>query len=253
MLIVCPRCDTTFTLPDELYKPGKKARCSNCGLVFPMQSLGEPSAETAPAPPSKPEPAKPASKASFWQKYRMPLAGFVAVFLLVLLGYGAWLIVGSFTGGSDAPVAEKKEDTSSQIPPGGDQLISSISLDEVRQFQVDNSQIGKIIVIQGFAINISDTPKEFVAVEARLLDINGKTLSGPIQQLCGVPLTLFQLQSLSAVDLDKALKNNLTIMTYNTGIPSGGKVPFVLVFPTPPGKVEKFEIRVISVQEATTS
>ena len=253
MLIVCPRCDTTFTLPDELYKPGKKARCSNCGLVFPMQGQGELPAETAPAPPSKSKPAKPSSKAAFLQKYRMPLAGFAAVLLLLFLGYGAWLIVGSFTGGSDTPVAEKKEDASPQLPPGLKELIGSIVLDEVRQFQVDNTQVGKILVVQGFAVNISDTPKEMVAVEAKLLDKNGNTLGVPLQQLCGVPLTLFQLQNLSISDLQKALKNNLTIMTYNTGIPSGGKVPFVLIFPNPPSNVGKFEVRVISVQESTTS
>lgn len=39
MLVTCPNCQTTFNIPDAAYKPGRKARCSNCGFVFLLPEL----------------------------------------------------------------------------------------------------------------------------------------------------------------------------------------------------------------------
>jgi len=255
MLIVCPRCETTFTLPDTLYKPGKKARCSTCGLVFPMAAPEKTTA--APAQETQPSAAVPpvADKKSSLARYRKALIGIAALLLLLFLGYGIWLIVGSFSGGSEQPVVEnkKQEQEGTAAQAENEQLLSGISLDEIRQFQVDNTVIGKIMVIQGVAVNTSDIHKDFITVEARILDADGHTLGEPIQQLCGVALTLFQLQSLSAEELKAALNNRITILTFNTNIPPGGRVPFVIVFPSPPANMKKFEVRVISVRDAATS
>jgi hypothetical protein len=196
-----------------------------------------------------------ADKKSPLVRYRKPLIGVAALFLLLFLGYGVWLVVGSFSGGSEVPVVENKKQEQNGTPAQAEneRLLSGISLDEIRQFQVDSAVIGKIMVIQGVAINNSDTYKDFITVEARILDANGNTLGEPVQQLCGVPLTLFQLQSLSIEELQAALNNRITILTFNTNISPGGRVPFVVVFPSPPANMKKFEVRVISVQNATTS
>ena len=259
MLIACPRCETTFTVPDTLYKPGKKARCSNCGLVFAMSaSVPEEGLAAAPVEKAQPSPiVAPAldKKTPFHVRYRKVLAGTAALFLLFLLGYGVWLIIGSFTGDPTAPVTERQ--TQEQKGAEGalaqaesERLLSGISLDEIRQFQVDNTLIGKIMVIQGVAVNVSDSYKDFITIEARILDANGRTLGEPVQQLCGVSLTLFQLQSLSAEELRATLNNRITILTYNTNIAPGGRVPFVVVFPSPPANMKQFEVRVISVRDA---
>jgi predicted Zn finger-like uncharacterized protein len=36
VLVTCSRCDTTFSLPDEQFRPRRKLRCSNCGHVFSL-------------------------------------------------------------------------------------------------------------------------------------------------------------------------------------------------------------------------
>ncbi len=41
MIISCPNCETKFELPDDKYRPGRKARCSNCGFVFALPGAGE--------------------------------------------------------------------------------------------------------------------------------------------------------------------------------------------------------------------
>jgi len=197
-------------------------------------------------------------KPPFHLRYRKALAGTAAAFLLLFLGYGVWLIIGSFSGGPTASVATSgaERQTQGQEGAGGagqDPILSGISLDEIRQFQVDNTQIGKIMVIQGIAVNVSDSYKDFITIEARILDGNGHTLGEPVQQLCGVSLTLFQLQSLSAEELRATLSNRITILTYNTNIAPGGSVPFVVVFPSPPANMKQFEVRVISARDAGVS
>jgi predicted Zn finger-like uncharacterized protein len=36
MIVTCPQCRTKFDIPDDKYRPGRKARCSNCGKVFAL-------------------------------------------------------------------------------------------------------------------------------------------------------------------------------------------------------------------------
>lgn len=252
MLIVCPRCETTFSLPDELFRPGKKARCSQCGNVFSM---------TAPAPePASPEPSPglgqtlaPSGKRKlpFFARYRKAILGGAAALLLLLLGYGGWLIVSSFSGGEEAggPAVADQTPAQSDRQEEYERLINSISLDEIRQFLVENAQIGRLMVIQGVAVNISPGSKDYVTIDARVLDEKGNVLAQQ-RQLCGVPLTLFQLQSLSESEIKENLNNRITILTNNTNIPEGGKVPFVVVFPNPPETMRTFEVRVIDVRDS---
>lgn len=256
MIIVCPRCETTFSLPDDLYKPGKKARCSQCGFVFPM-----------PAPPADNAPAEPAPgfgeiAPPMERKKKFPSFGLskksltigAAVVLCLLLFYGAWLIASSFLGGKEDPAVEKPAQGQGEPKSVDNQaeyqrLINSISLDEIRQFVVDNHKTGKLMVIQGFAINISDSPKDYVTVEARLLDEQSRVLASR-KQLCGPTMNLFQLQNLDDREVKEVLNNRITILTNNTNVQPGMKVPFVVIFPTPPDTVRTFEVRVIDVRDA---
>lgn len=254
MIIACPRCETSFSLPDEMYKPGKKARCSQCGNVFPM-SEQEPEIIQDDIAPAFGDTAAPAlSKAApvpLWKKHFTVLIATASVLLVLILGYGGFLMYRSFTTASSGtkPVEEQAKGARSEKQAEFERLISSISLDEVRQFVVDNAKIGRIAVIQGVAINVSQTPKEYIAIEAKLLDSNKRVLA-QVRQLCGVPLTLFQLQYLSEAELNQTLTNRIAILTNNTNIPAGGKVNFAAVFTKVPDNMRTFEVRVIDVREA---
>ena len=256
MIIACPRCETTFSLPDDLYKPGKKARCSQCGFVFPMpeSSAGSPSAEPAPGFGENAPPLERKKKFSAFAPYKKGIIIGAAVVLLLLLLYGAWLVVSSFMSGTDDPSRGKSIPELGEPKPVDNQaeyqrLINSVSLDEIRQFVVDNHKIGKLMVIQGFAINISDSLKDYVTVEARLLDEQNRVLASR-KQLCGPTMNLFQLQNLDEREIKEVLNNRITILTNNTNVQPGTKVPFVVLFPTPPDTVRTFEVRVIDVREA---
>ncbi|MDR2800397.1 MAG: zinc-ribbon domain-containing protein, partial [Desulfovibrio sp.] len=88
MIIVCPRCETTFSLPDELYRPGRKSRCSQCGHVFVMPYLPHPEEggeeELPPLPPGY---ARKRRHRRFFGTALKGLGAFAAAVLLVMLGY----------------------------------------------------------------------------------------------------------------------------------------------------------------------
>lgn len=50
MIAVCPQCATRFNIPDDKYRPGRKARCSHCGNVFPLPELRAPEAVASDVP-----------------------------------------------------------------------------------------------------------------------------------------------------------------------------------------------------------
>ena len=244
MIIACPKCETTFSLADELYKPGKKARCSQCGNIFPMPEEAEEDFDDDFPPLEDSGKTKPGA---FKKRLPLILAG-VGVFFLILLGYGGYMVYSSFTGsgspkvdpGAPAAVAQQTE---------LERRIMSIGLDEIKQFQVDNANIGKIMVIQGVAVNNSSSNKDFIAVEARLLDVNGKIISR-VQQLCGVRPTLFQLQNLGEKELRDVLNRRDTIMINNTNLPPYSRTPFVVVFTKPPQTTRSFEVQVLDVHDS---
>lgn len=59
MTITCPNCQTQFHLDDQLYKPGRKARCSVCSFMFILPAVvpGEESPIIAPDVPPAGAPA----------------------------------------------------------------------------------------------------------------------------------------------------------------------------------------------------
>lgn len=255
MIITCPKCETAFSLPDDLYRPGKKARCSQCSFVFQMPA--EENAEEHDEPIHASYAFTSEGKSSGTSKRTFLFLGLAGALVLVLL-YGAYLIYSSYTPSrpiADAmpPVADATPAPVTDSPQRkAEQLINSISLDDIRQFLVDNVEIGRLMVIQGFAVNNGDTLKDYIRVEARILDEDNNVLLRA-QQVCGVPLTLFQLQTLSEKDLEETLNNRTTILVNNTNVPQEGKVPFVVVFPNPPDIMRTFEVQVVDVQASPAS
>ena len=268
MIVSCPQCDTSFSMPDELYKPGRKARCSQCSNVFRLpevqaaaeeDSAGiviEPPTEAAP-PPKKEK--RSLRDISFGQQKKQTL-----IFLLVIviclagIGYGGMMVyravfsstptVSSGEGGAaseDAASAEKQRLLQEQQA-----RISKIALVNVRQFIADNDHMKHIVVIQGEAVNEFPKPKEFIRVEAILYDAEKNVLARS-EQMAGPSLTIFQLKVLTEKEMQAALNNRIAVLTNNVDVPTNGHVPFVIVFNSVPAGLKSFEVRVVDAQDST--
>ena len=272
MLISCPKCDTTFSLPDENFRPGRKARCSQCGSVFVMTPREEEAASpapeapapepvpTSPPPPPAPEPpvqepapapqpspaptpsAAPAAPPDVEiPKVEKKKKKFGRKTLLIVLaacvcligaGVGGWMI---FSAGTEpvAPDAPVAENEENAAK------VARITLMDTRQFIVKNDKLGDMVVIKGRAVNNFDVPKRFIAVEARLLAKNGTEIARQAR-LCGPDPFLTQLQVLSPEALEEALSSRVEILLNNSNVQPGQDTPFWFVF-APPAPSEAAE------------
>ncbi|UZP68474.1 zinc-ribbon domain-containing protein [Desulfovibrio mangrovi] len=260
MHVTCPNCSTKYNLPDSMFKPGAKARCTVCKHMFPL--AGEKAAPRAASPkdmgddsiadllgssdsgfnldaPSKKKPK---------EKGKSKLA-LVLVLLIVLLGgagAGVYFMMPDLLG-----VGEKEAPT--PAPNGTEDVavtdnIKSLALRNVRQYYQPNEKVGQLFVVEGKVVNNFSTPKELVKVEVTLFDTNNVTITSK-QQYCGITVSLFQLQVLGQQELESALNNKIEILTNNTNIAPGGEVPFMVVFYNPPASVSEFGVKVIEAKD----
>mgnify|MGYP000959037034 CR=1 FL=1 len=180
------------------------------------------------APPAAPQ-----------KKYGWPvIAGFVVLLLAVVVGVA--LRFTGFWGGEKAAEAP---------PPvvNGTEQIKNIALRNYRQYYVNNEKVGQVAVIEGKVVNNFASPRELVKIEASLYDAAGNAVLTK-QQLCGVTVSLFQLQVLGEQELETALNNKIEILTNNTNVPPGGEVPFMVVFYNPPASVAEFGVKVVEAR-----
>ena len=126
-------------------------------------------------------------------------------------------------------------------------MISRITFRGVRQYTLVNEKIGSIIVIEGEAVNGFSEPRELIRIEASLFDKNSKLLDKK-QQMAGTSVSLFQLQVLGEKELEQALGNRIEILSNNTNVSPGGKVPFMIVFFKPSEAVTEFGVTVIDAK-----
>lgn len=173
------------------------------------------------------------------KKYGWPvIAGFVVVLLSVAVG-----VTLRFTG---IWPGEKAAETPPPVVNGTEQ-IKNIALRNYRQYYVNNEKVGQVAVIEGKVVNNFSSPRELIKIEASLYDAAGAAVVTK-QQLCGVTVSLFQLQVLGEQELETALNNKIEILTNNTNVPPGGEVPFMVVFYNPPASVAEFGVKVVEAR-----
>ena len=259
MIVSCPKCDTTFSMPDGLYKPGRKARCSQCANVFKLpEAPGEPEESgviIAPPEESTGKKKKPVKEKTLGrQKKHTLVLALVLVICLAGIGYGGLTIYRSLfgsagdagTSASNGPALSAEDLKRQQEQEAG---VRNIALENVLQFIADNDNMQRIVVIQGEAVNNFPSTKEFIRVEAILYDAEKKVIARA-EQMCGVSLTLFQLKVLTEKEMQAALNNRVAVLTNNVDVQPGGRVPFVVVFTPVPEKLKSFEVRVVDAQDS---
>ncbi len=169
----------------------------------------------------------------------------VGLMLLVLLGAAAYYFLPQLMEKKAEIVTEEGDTAESVITT---EQVKNFSLEEVKQYYVDNDKIGKLFVVQGKVVNNFSVPKELIKVEANLFDAGG---AGVVSKslLIGNTVSLFQLQMLGKEELESTINNKVGILTSNTNVPPGGEVPFVVVFYNPPDSVQEFGLKVVSAKD----
>jgi hypothetical protein len=167
--------------------------------------------------------------------------------LLFMLGgaaFGAYIIFFSEAGeqGRSVKTADISPESLAKVQKM-DIRTSGIKYEYVR-----NKKLGPILVLEGRVTNYFDTPKDYITVEARLLNSQGEVIKTR-KQVCGVVLTPLQLSDLGQKELDKALSNRIEIMANNVNVLPGADVPFMVVIIYPPSDAVEMEVSVIDAAD----
>lgn len=281
MIVQCPNCDTKYRLDETLLgKDGEQVRCTRCSHVFrvnpprpiddeidvvqdedfdwlkDMDVAGgaEKIEDEVPAPAKDFGPGYEikdgtiAVEIQSTEPKRIRAVTWVIIAIaLVSLIFGVVLYYPKLQDtvrpwiGSEAPEEVRQEQHL------GEEQISQISLQNVRQYFVSNEKIGQLFVIEGKAHNAFSSPMELIKIEASLFDAQGKVVERR-ELLAGNTVSLFQLQILSEEELQAALQAKVGILSNNTNLRPGMDVPFMVVFPNPPESVQEYGLKVIEAQ-----
>jgi predicted Zn finger-like uncharacterized protein len=279
MLITCPECRTKYRVDEEkISSETVKLRCSRCGFVFTARPEEEPAPEpeaateedqasTEAGPSEQQEEAE--AEDSFYeeiigsaepgynleQKVALKKPGLLwilTILLVVALGAGAYVLYPAWMhwipfldAGQSQQTVPQKEETSRSA-------IKNIELRDVSQYMVQNEKIGRLLVIEGKAVNESSAPKKMIKVEANLFGSKGEIIESK-SFLCGNTVSLFQLQVMDRQELLSALTSKTGVVTNNNNVGPGEAVEFMTAFIQPPDSLTEFSLRVIQAREADAS
>lgn len=249
MRITCPNCWTQFHVEAEQFPDqGVWLRCSWCGHRFqPQDAAVQLDSKTTPTHRSQEESQalwdSPSAPPKPGKKRRIAVLSGLVLALVAAGTWYYWATNGAHSFWGNTSQTSRQEETHE---PENTQL-SKIVLRDVRQYFVDNEEIGELFVIEGKAVNTFSAPKGLIRLEARLFDADS-TVVAKKAFLCGNTVSLFQLQVLSREKLESALAAKVGVLTKNTSVPSQESVPFMAVFFTPPPSVEEFGLRVIQAK-----
>jgi pilus assembly protein FimV len=178
--------------------------------------------------------------------HRKPLAGSAKRrfpwlwMLLVLLGLVGGGVYWAWQQGFDTDFFKQLlgQQTTDEA---GNLKISTLAIDS--RF-VDNATAGRLFVITGKARNDYDHPRSQIQIKGSLL-ATGKAPVGSETVFCGNVLTDLDLSRLEVAEIKRRLSVKTGADNQNVNVPSGGLVPFMVVFSNLPPDLEEFTIEVV--------
>ncbi|MFO8031726.1 MAG: DUF3426 domain-containing protein [Desulfohalobiaceae bacterium] len=266
MILSCPNCFTRFRLAlDRLAPEGSRLRCSRCGHIFkagPLDGDAEDPQERqvqeslegdAPLVEEQSQLSyNLEEKVSFSRPGRKFFWGGLILLILLLAGAGYYFFPQwqHLLPGQEQAQEEDLELKQKDMDQAQD--LEDLALQDVRQYMVQNEQVGRILVVEGRVQNNSQGPKKMIRLEAVLYDQEDQELERK-EFYCGNTVSLFQLQVLEMEELESALESKVGILTHNSNVPPGQSVEFMQIFPNPPQELEEFSLQVVRAENVEDS
>jgi len=263
MIISCPECKTKYRLSEEKVKSeGTRVRCSRCGHVFTASPGDDISSqlsrgqESGPSRQSEPDddlfstvPGREEDQTRRRTRKRKWKVLVSILIIVLLLGSGVYIFWSQIET-TILPVSSQPKDEIelSQKTEDPDHT-QAIALKDVRQYMVDNQSIGRILVIEGQAVNTSGSAKQLITVQASLFDDQGNRVAEK-EFLCGNTASVYELQELSQEELHNVLSAQTGILNNNSYVASEQAVAFMTVFFEFPDQVAEFSLKVVQAREA---
>ncbi len=262
MQVTCPGCHSRFVLPDGV-KDGARLRCSVCKEVFVFERPKEepiPMSNPVQAPKQAPLPEDTMPRESALPELTAPkkrggLVFWLVLLLLLCVGFVyAYRALPEFRAQIDAlqervlgdktAAPQKPQDKPAAAKPAEEALV----LEDVRQYYVDNSKVGSLLVVEGYVVNNDQRPCKNIHVQGAIL--KQRQVIDSREQRAGVRLSNTQLRVMSEAELWAALENEQEQDVSNAYVAPGARVPFTMVFMNAPAGVDEYTVRVGTFEPA---
>jgi predicted Zn finger-like uncharacterized protein len=284
MIIECEKCGSKFSLDETLLRSeGSKVKCSMCKHVFtayPIQEISDEEplpekaldedlgdalpldaanadfdlaferaikeAETEESVPEEiaseegtdaftEEPEMgPDDDDTVSPKKRKKLSKILILVLLIalLIGVGGTALFLSLRNSSE-------EQESSD--PG----VMRLSFRAVTGSFVESNTLGQLFVIKGMVTNNYPKPRSYVLVKGSIQDDKGNTVKTAVAY-AGNSFSEKEIKEMPPADLGEVQKNRSGNEETNVNIPSGGTIPFMIVFEKLPENIAEFTVEAVS-------
>lgn len=128
---------------------------------------------------------------------------------------------------------------SSQVQDSDKILPSSLRLEKVRQYFVDNEKIGRILVIEGSVCSQESFKTSEFTVEAMIIGEDKKIIEKKINRIGG-HLSTLQLQKMDREEIEVAMYADMDDNVIKN------EVPFMALFFNPAERTSEFSVRIVS-------
>jgi pilus assembly protein FimV len=162
----------------------------------------------------------------------------ILLILLIVLGVIVFVGMRKFVDKEEAPVTPV-------APIVEDQGYLQIEMIANPEYKfVENKVSGEILVVTGTVTNRYDHPRSNIQVKGSLYDKAGKVIVTS-SAYCGNMITDSDLTTLELKTINERLSNRMGDDNLNTGIESGKKVPFTVVFSNLPEDINELIVEVV--------
>ena len=270
MQITCPKCQTKFKLEDSLIPPeGGWVRCSRCQDIF-MVEKPAPELDVYPPPLDTPRPDDPGLSAGMnngpmadfglfeddtapakprRKGFRLIFLLFVILIILPAIALGAIIALDRLHLKPELIAPLRDLPVLNMILSKSSAPVGSLSLNNVRSYYRENQHVGRICVIQGEVLNLSEQAQVNVLVQGRVYDIH----NNPARQAviyAGPVFTPDQLRELSLTDIQAHLSQPQDASGNLYELPARGTLPFMIVLANLPDNISDYTADVVGWEAA---
>jgi predicted Zn finger-like uncharacterized protein len=163
---------------------------------------------------------------------RMPILVASIIILIILIGISSAKIYSFFRGSS-----ERQESSD----PG----VARLKFRAPTGTFIESDTAGQLYVIKGMVINDYPEPRSYILIKGSIQDDTGKTVKIDTAY-AGNSFSEKEIKVKSIAELKEAQKNRLGHEKTNVNIPSGGTIPFMIIFDKLPENMAEFTVEAVS-------
>jgi predicted Zn finger-like uncharacterized protein len=190
----------------------------------------------------KPSPYEYVPKTVVKSRKKSKLAGFLMVlliFLIVIAGAGAYL---AFTKPGNELLMQYAPQVRSLFGMKEGAPASQYDITNLIGYYETNRNTGKIFIIKGEVVNLSNTVSSGIVLKGQLLDERSNVLKDKTVY-AGNSLENKAIKNASKRSIEESLQNKLGKNLSNIDIQPGSSVPFMIVFFDLPEKIEAYKVQ----------